>query len=128
MKTILAFIIIASALVTNSTLATSDGFWSGGVGLKERTVIPPGNFHLILAISTGAYLAGIDVYIETSDGSSILRLTSDGPWVCGDLPQGNYRVVAERPETGERQSAYFDLNDGARRTLNLVFKSLLVND
>ena len=128
MKHFILFFIIGIACNVNITNAETNAFWSGGVGLKERLEIPPGNLHIILAISSGAYLAYIKVRIENNQGEQVLALTSDGPWVCGDLPEGSYKVIAQRPETGETQSFRFDTIANQRRTVNLVFQNLLDND
>lgn len=121
-------ILLGLVIISFSVKAETIELHSGGVGLNQRESSPSASFHLILATSRGAFLAGVDVDLENSQGRSVAKINNAGPWVWGDLPAGSYRVIAKRAKTGEMQSAYFEITDRSSKTVNLVFRNLMEND
>lgn len=71
----------------------------GGVGLDEQAEIKAqaGKYDLMLtfAVSTGAYLADVDVEVRSAKGLVVLNAKCEGPIMLVDLPgSGTWRVTA----------------------------------
>jgi hypothetical protein len=72
----------------------------GGLGEEEQQVMKAeaGRHSLMLtfALSTGAYLADVDVQIRNVQGATILDVRCGGPIMLVDLPSaGSWRVIAQ---------------------------------
>lgn len=81
-------------------------YMTGGVGTESRAImdIAADNYNLkvVVASTTGAYLADAMVTIEDAAGRKVLETMTDGPWLLVKLPVGDYRVMAaidDRRET-----------------------------
>jgi hypothetical protein len=101
MKRVLVSFALASAcaFALAQAPARSAGFQCGGVGQDEQQQMKAqASQHdalLTFAVSTGAYLADVDVRISDSKGAVVLEGKCDGPLMLVDLPgQGSYRVRA----------------------------------
>ncbi|MBK6009299.1 carboxypeptidase regulatory-like domain-containing protein [Ramlibacter ginsenosidimutans] len=75
------------------------GFRCGGIGESEQASIkqeaPRHDALLTFATRGGAYLAGVDFTVTSSDGNVVLQGTCDGPLMLLDVPRaGSYRVQA----------------------------------
>jgi hypothetical protein len=83
-----------------ATNAADVPFVSGGVGLENREEMralePSYNLRLVFASATGEYLAGVGVVIRTTEGNTVLRTVSEGPWLYVKLAPGTYTVSAEQ--------------------------------
>lgn len=74
-------------------------FVCGGVGSGEQEAIKAQaashDLMLTFAVSTGAYLADVDVQIRDAKGAVVLSATCGGPIMLVDLPaRGVWRVTA----------------------------------
>ncbi len=72
----------------------------GGVGAGEQQAIKAQarqhDLMLTFAISSGAYLADVDVEIRDSKGATVLSAKCEGPIMLVDLPsRGTWRVTAQ---------------------------------
>jgi hypothetical protein len=75
-------------------------FVCGGVAQDEQQAMKAQasqhDLMLTFAVSTGAYLADVDVEIRDSRGGVVLSAKCDGPIMLVDLPaSGSYRVTAQ---------------------------------
>lgn len=74
------------------------GMMTGGVGIEEREQMKaqadPYSLKLEFAVTSGSYLANIDLAVERADGSELLRVEGVGPWVYLALDPGKYRIKA----------------------------------
>jgi hypothetical protein len=75
------------------------GFRCGGVGAAEQASIKQeaSRHDALLTFATpgGAYLAGVDFTVSSSDGHVVLQGTCDGPLMLLDVPHaGSYRIHA----------------------------------
>lgn len=101
MKRVLLSFVLASAgtFALAQAPASTAGFHCGGVGQGEqqrmKAEAPQHDALLTFAVSTGAYLADVDVRISDSKGAVVLEGKCDGPLMLVDLPRhGSYRVSA----------------------------------
>lgn len=72
----------------------------GGIGVGEQQAIKAeaGKHDLMLtfAVSSGAYLADVDVQVKDAKGGVVLSAKCDGPIMLVDLPaKGTWRVTAQ---------------------------------
>ena len=95
-------------------LAQAVDYWSGGVGAESRAEAPTHfNTSFEFFARDGSYLSGLEVTISAVDGGNVvLETTTAGPWLMVELPDGYYRIEAERPSTGEVRRVRFTVADG----------------
>ena len=79
--------------------APLSAYISGGIGLEERAAMEArrGQFNLQLTFAlqpSGNYLAAVETLIADGQGSILLRIRSDGPFVWAQLAPGTYAVAA----------------------------------
>lgn len=93
--------LLALALAGAGTLALAQGgsFRCGGVGQGEqdrfKAEAPQHDALLTFAVSTGAYLADVDVRVTDSKGAVVAEGKCGGPLMLLDLPgKGSYTVAA----------------------------------
>ena len=72
---------------------------SGGVGLNARHSLasqahPNHNVKMVFSLTTGNYLANVDVNVRNAQGNTVLEGVSDGPWLYAKLPPGKYTATA----------------------------------
>jgi hypothetical protein len=86
---------------------------TGGVGSEERDAMESqaGDYNVKLAFAekVGVYLADVDVAVHDQSGKQILDVTTNGPWLYLQLPEGTYTVRAA-------------FNDKIQRISNLAVK------
>ena len=101
-------------LVALPGLVQSADYWSGGAGAESRSEAPTHfNTRFEFFERSGAYLSGLEVTVSAVDGGNVLlETTTAGPWLMVDLPDGYYRIEAERPSSGEVQRVRFTVADG----------------
>lgn len=97
-------------------------FVCGGVAQDEqRAMKAQASQHdlmLTFAVSTGAYLADVDVEIRNSRGGVVLSAKCDGPMMLVDLPAGGtYRVTAQANGQTRRETISTTRGRVARATL-----------
>lgn len=72
-------------------------YMTGGVGLEERAemvqMAKDYDLKLIFALTTGEYLANVEVVIHKPGGKMLLEAVSDGPLCFVDLPPGQYEIT-----------------------------------
>ncbi len=102
------FCVQASYLPEPKAKETDSGvmYMTGGVGVESRTAMNQAednyNLKVVVASTTGAYLADALVTIKDAAGKTIFQAMTDGPWLLVKLPKGTYRVKAaieDRQET-----------------------------
>lgn len=96
--------------------AGAASFVCGGVGFEEQQAIKAQaaqyDLALTFAVSSGAYLADVDVQIQDAKGAVVLSARCDGPIMLVDLPRGGtWRVTAQI----DGQSRHKTLSAGAGR-------------
>jgi hypothetical protein len=73
-------------------------FMTGGVGMGERAQMEKMsgeyNLKIILATSSGSYLAKIPIMIYDNKGTLVFQAESEGPWFYVRLPEGGYTIKA----------------------------------
>jgi hypothetical protein len=79
--------------------ASAAGFTCGGVGEgdQDRIKREASSHHALVTFSSagGAYVAGVEVKVTSSDGKVVLQGTCDGPLMLLDVPAaGRYRIDA----------------------------------
>lgn len=92
-------LLLAAALPALAAGQGEAAFRCGGVGASEQASIkeeaPRHDALLTFATPGGAYLAGVDFTVSSSDGHVVLQGTCDGPLMLLDVPHaGSYRVQA----------------------------------
>ncbi len=95
-----ALLLIACQACTSAFAQNSATFVCGGVGDADQKAIKAqaSQHHLMLtfALSTGAYLADVDVQIRDSNGKEVLATRCNGPIMLVDLPSaGTWNVTAQ---------------------------------
>jgi hypothetical protein len=85
-------------------------YMTGGIGIGEREVMESWgqdyNLKLSFAEKIGVYLTDVGVVVTDRNGSEIINITTNGPWLYLQLPPGSYTV----------KSTY---NDAVKRIENL---------
>ena len=98
---------LVPALIPNASAATDDAvvktaggvtYVSGGVGTDSidrlNSLARDFNLKLVFALNSGSYVSDVGVVIADAAGKTLLKTTSEGPWLLTRLPAGNYQVVA----------------------------------
>ena len=110
-----AALLLVAAQVCTSAFAqaaappAAAAFICGGVGDADQKAIKAqaSQHHLMLtfALSTGAYLADVDVQIRDSKGATVLSAKCGGPIMLVDLPSGGtWNVTAQyKGQTRQKQ-------------------------
>jgi hypothetical protein len=91
---------------------------SGGVGADERAKLEAfsGAYNLKLVFASReslAYLADVEVAIDSASGQRILEAISRGPWFFTRLPPGRYRIRATQGGTPQERTV--ELGEGRPR-------------
>lgn len=112
----------AQSPLTAAPRADIATFVCGGVGDADQRAIkaeaPRHSLMLTFAVSTGAYLADVDVEIKDSKGTVVLAARCGGPIMLVDLPSGGtWRVTAH----SNGQSREKILTAGAGRSAQATF-------
>jgi hypothetical protein len=90
----------ASDLLGPREQMTNSGimYMTGGVGIESRAMMEMAydkyNLKVVVASSSGAYLADAMITIKDAAGKQVLKTMTDGPWLLVKLPKGSYRVTA----------------------------------
>jgi hypothetical protein len=104
-----ALVLAACQACTLAFAQNSATFVCGGVGDADQKAIkaqaPQHHLMLTFALSTGAYLADVDVQIRDSKGATVLSTKCGGPIMLVDLPSaGTWNVTAQsNGQTRNRQ-------------------------
>src|SRR5262249_17483752 len=73
-------------------------FVTGGTGADERADLQAKekdyNLKIVAAATSGDYLAGVRVVIESADKKSLLETRMEGPILLAKLPPGTYTIKA----------------------------------
>ena len=90
-------------------------YLSGGIGDEQigtlRARRDGYNLRLIFALAqTGAYLANARVMIDTSTGTRLLDVISEGPIFYAAMPAGRYKITSEID--GVSQTRFIEVADG----------------
>jgi hypothetical protein len=71
---------------------------SGGAGTEEidqlRSMEKDFNLKMVFALTSGAYLAEVNVTIVDAANKVVLDTLAEGPWFLARLPAGTYQVNA----------------------------------
>jgi hypothetical protein len=97
MVVVLISAFLMTAFILTKTEAQADyKYLSTGIGIEARREKIPQDFtvKLVFASAKGELLANVKVDIKNLEGDSVLSITSEGPWLFVDLPQGVYNVYA----------------------------------
>ena len=82
-------------VVTSSSGVT---YVSGGAGTEEidqlRSIEKDFNLKMVFALTSGAYLAEVNVTIVDAANKVVLDTLAEGPWFLARLPAGTYQVNA----------------------------------
>ncbi len=90
--------VVASAQDVPPPIQTSGAakYMSGGFGLGQRqamtAIANQFNLKMEFAMTSGAYIADVQVTITDSQGAAVLTDISKGPWFMASLPAGAYTV------------------------------------
>lgn len=84
----------------------------GGIGSDQSTAMRGAMkshpLSLLFARKDGAYLADVDVRIQSTAGAPALTLRANGPVCLVDLPAGRYTVEAKTEGMTQRQEVTLD--------------------
>ena len=129
-----AAILLGTASFANAASANSDAvvqnagnvaYVSGGVGLESldqlSSIARDFNLKLVFALTSGAYLSGVQVAIIDRKGQTIVDATSDGPWFMAKLPAGSYQVIAT--VAGKAEKRQVSVGTSGLKTVNLRWAS-----
>jgi len=101
MTTMLRLVIVATTflLMTLTGAARADVlFITGGTGADERADLQAKekdyNLKIVVAATSGDYVADVWVVIESAAKKSVLETKMDGPILLAKLPQGTYTIKA----------------------------------
>jgi len=92
--------IAATAVLTLAMIARAADVphLSGGVGSDERGELRARerdyNLKVVTARTTGDYLSGVVIVIESAAGERMLETTTAGPILLAKLPPGSYTINA----------------------------------
>ncbi|HEY3066418.1 MAG TPA: carboxypeptidase regulatory-like domain-containing protein [Methylomirabilota bacterium] len=101
---------MAAALLTLATIARAADvpYISGGVGSDEREELLAKerdyNLKVIAARSSGHYLSGVVIVIESAAGERMLETTMTGPILLAKLPPGSYTLKATAGDQTQSQT------------------------
>lgn len=90
----------ASDMIGPKAMETDTGimYMTGGVGMESRASMDMAadhyNLKVVVASTSGAYLADALVTIKDAAGKQVFETMADGPWLLVKLPKGTYRVMA----------------------------------
>jgi len=91
--------------VTSSSGVT---YVSGGAGTEEidqlRSMEKDFNLKMVFALTSGAYLAEVNVSIVDAANKVVLDTLAEGPWFLARLPPGTYQVNASYRTNVERRT------------------------
>jgi hypothetical protein len=122
-----AVLLLAAASSDNSQLAPIKQagditYRSGGVGIDEWTVMksdaPNYSLTVIFATHIGTqtpYVSPDHLAILRSDGTSVLDIKPDGPYLLVNLPAGAYRITAS--SAGDSRVKEVQLNAGVHKRI-----------
>lgn len=86
-------------------------YLSGGIGSTESKAIRTqfANYALALTFATNdgghnVFLASVPVQVQDATGTTVLDLTTDGPYLLIDLPPGRYEVITTHAGKEQRAS------------------------
>jgi hypothetical protein len=90
----------------------------GGVSIEAREQLQAkrtdNNVRMVFSLTTGNYLADVDVRVRDARGNVVLEGVSDGPWLMASLPPGNY--TAEATYGGQTLTQRFSVGRTGMRT------------
>ncbi|MBA2672451.1 hypothetical protein [Ramlibacter sp.] len=116
----------AFAVAQSATPATGNAsnFRCGGVGEadQQKMKAEAGQHDLMLtfAVSSGAYLADVDVRIANAKGQVVVEGRCNGPIMLVDLPaKGSYKVTAQAE--GRTRTKTVNAGGGTRARATLVW-------
>jgi hypothetical protein len=95
-----ALLLLACQACASAFAQNSATFVCGGIGDADQKAIkaqaPQHHLMLTFALSSGAYLADVDVQIRDSKGATVLSTRCGGPIMLVDLPSaGTWNVTAQ---------------------------------
>ena len=111
---------LTAALAMNLTLAQSAVVWQGGISEDERTLAPESGSRLVFFVSTGSFLSQVGLTISNSGGNEVVNITTEGPWVYINLPDGIYDVRATR-RNGDMQSLKIEIDSSLEQEFGFMF-------
>jgi len=102
MTTMIRLVIVATTAVLMTLIGAAQAadipFVTGGTGADERADLQAKekdyNLKIVAAATSGDYLAGVRVVIESAAKQSVLETRMDGPILLAKLPQGTYTIKA----------------------------------
>lgn len=135
-RSLLALVILAAGVTSAPLLAQTPerdpvimvgtvSYVSGGIGDESRehlqSIAASFNLKLVLAATSGEFLADIQVQIFGKDGKPLVQAVSEGPIFMAKLPPGSYRVTATAGGVEREQRVV--LGNGQRSTLHFRWPS-----
>ena len=110
---------VKAVSVPNAELLT------GGVGERERQELleRAPDYDLFVSFAgreSGAYVSGVQVRLAGHALDQPIEITTNGPILLADLPDGHYTVSAELPGWKPRKR-HVDLERGEQRSLWITF-------
>jgi hypothetical protein len=105
-----------------SPLGDKSNAVGGGVGVNARARLsdqaaPDHNVKLVFSLSTGNYLADVDVKVTDRSGKTVIDGVSPGPWLYAKLPAGTY--TAKATYMGETVTEDFTVGRSGQRVAHL---------
>ena len=102
MTTTIRLTIVATTAVLMTLIGVARAadipFVTGGPGADERAALQAKekdyNLKIVAAATSGDYLAGVRVVIESAAKMSVLETRMDGPILLAKLPPGTYTIKA----------------------------------
>jgi len=96
-------------------------FMSNGVGVEGRQQNHDHySVKFMFFVTSGAYLADVNIRLLSADNTLLLDTKSSGPWFFVDLTPGEYKAIARR-SNGNKQSIKFTVAGDRQQVFSLKF-------
>jgi quercetin dioxygenase-like cupin family protein len=100
-------------------------FISGGVGEESMAAITAReklyDLKLLLVGQSGSYLSDVRITITDQSGTGVLMTTSEGPVLLANLPNGTYRIKAQK--NGQTLEQIASIRRGKLNTIIMRFNN-----
>jgi hypothetical protein len=102
--------------------ALGPGAVGGGVGINARARLsdraaPDHNVKLVFSLSTGNYVADVDLKVTDRSGKTVIDGVSPGPWLYAKLAAGTY--TAQATYMGETVTEKFTVGSSGQRVAHM---------
>ena len=117
---------LSAPMVMQEEISGNVTYITGGVGETEAAVMRDMAKDYLLEVSfiqkqrgqPEEFLANIKVQIQDDQQNTVLDITTDGPFLLANLPQGHYLVIAEHKGEVKQQKVSIDIKKHQKMIFN----------